>query len=160
MATSSFKTQFDLQTRLFNNVTEGFSDSEANARNNEHVNHIKWISGHLLNTRLNSMSKAVGLQPDDTYGAQFGRGASLDPHSTYPPLEEIRSKWNATSAVIGDKLNNLPEEVLAIKVEGKFPVADDTVRGLLAFLLSHESYHIGQMGILRKQMGKEAMSYN
>ena len=69
--TAALKAQFDLHTRLYNNATEGITDAEANSRNSEHVNHIKWIAGHLLNTRLESMSRVTGLEPDTTYVAQY-----------------------------------------------------------------------------------------
>jgi uncharacterized damage-inducible protein DinB len=31
--------------------------------------------------------------------------------------------------------------------------------GLIAFLVQHDSYHLGQIAFLRKQLGKPAMSY-
>jgi len=157
--TASLKAQFDLHTRLFNNVTEGITDADAHARNSEDINHIKWVAGHLLNTRMTSIAKVAGLQPDDAYSAQFGRGVSLDPGADYPPIGEITAKWKETAAAISEGINNIPEEVLAAKSPAQAPIADDSIRGLLSFLLSHEAYHIGQLGILRKLAGKEAMSY-
>ncbi len=158
--TASLKAQFDLQTRLFNNVTDGIGEQEAHLRNSEQINHIKWIAGHMLNTRLSGISKVVGLQSDDTYAAQFGRGKSLDPQAQYPSMEEITARWQATAPAIGAALSNVPEEVLSAKSPVPAPIADDTIRGLLSFLISHEAYHIGQLGILRKLAGKEAMAYN
>lgn len=157
---AALKAQFDLQTRLFNNVLEGITDAESHKRNSEHLNHIKWIAGHLLNTRVNSISKIAGLQPDESYVAQFARGSSLDPNLSYPPIEEIKSKWIATASAISDGITKMPEEKLAETTTVKVPIADDTFRGLLAFLISHEAYHIGQLSLLRKMIGKEAMSYN
>ena len=159
-STGAIKAQIDLHTRLLLNATAGISDSESHIRNTEHINNVKWIAGHLLNTRLDLMSKVAGLQPDTTYTAQFGRGNSLDPNATYPPLEEITSKWKETSSAIADGISKMPEEVLASKTPAQTPIPDDTVRGLVSFLLSHEAYHIGQLGLLRKMIGKEAMSYN
>jgi uncharacterized damage-inducible protein DinB len=162
MSTSAtaLKAQFDLQTRLFNNTLEGVTDSETNARGNDHVNHMKFIAGHLLNTRLGFMTQLTGGQPDDSYAAQFGRGVKIDPNATYPSINQITSKWNEISGAIGEGITKLPEEALEAKSPVQTPVADDTIRGLLAFLVSHESYHIGQLGLLRKMIGKEAMSYN
>ena len=157
---AALKAQFDLQTRLFNNVLEGITDAESHKRNNEHLNHIKWIAGHLLNTRVNSISKIVGLQPDESYVAQFARGATLDPNGSYPSIEDITSKWKATASTISDSITKMPEEKLSATTTVKTPIADDTFRGLLAFLISHEAYHIGQLSLLRKMIGKEAMSYN
>ncbi len=161
MSTSaaSLKAQFDLHTRLYSNALEGLTDAEANRSNSEHVNHMKWVAGHLLNTRVDLLSKLTGKEPDTTYGEQFGRGKPLSATDTYPPLEEITSKWKATAASIGEGIANIPEEALAAKTEIQTPIADDTFRGLLSFLISHEAYHIGQLGLLRKLAGKEAMSY-
>ena len=157
--TAALKAQFDLHTRLYNNATEGLTDAEANSRNSENINHIKWIAGHLLNTRLESMSRVTGLEPDTTYVAQFGRGNSLDPNAAYPPIEEIRDKWSSVADSIGTAITKMPEEVLNAKAPAQVPIADDTVRGMLSFLVSHEAYHIGQLGLLRKMVGKESMSY-
>ena len=158
-ATQALSAQIDLQTRLFNNVTEEITDSESSLRKSEYINNMKWIAGHILHTRLGSMSRVAGLQPDGMYEAQFGRGNSFDPSATYPPIEEIRQKWQATAAAISEGISNMPEEVAAAKSGAQVPIADDTVRGLVSFLVSHEAYHIGQLGLLRKMAGKEAMSF-
>src|SRR5580658_10056492 len=142
---ASLKAQFDMHTRLFNNVTEGITDQESNTRPNGRVNHIKWIAGHMLHSRLNTITKMTGGEPDNTYGALFGRSVSLDPNASYPSLEEITSKWNAASSIISDRLNNIPEDVLASKSPVQAPIADDTMRGMFSFLISHEAYHVGQL---------------
>jgi uncharacterized damage-inducible protein DinB len=154
------KAQFDMQTRLFNNVLDGITDTDANARKNENINHIKWVAGHLLDSRLTNIAKMTGMQPDDTYTAQFGRGMALDPKAAYPPITEITAKWKETATALSEGISKIPEEVLAAPSPAKAPIADDTIRGLLSFIVSHESYHIGQLSILRKMAGKEAMSYN
>jgi hypothetical protein len=41
----------------------------------------------------------------------------------------------------------------------RFPLGDSTELGLMAFLVQHDSYHIGQLGFLRRQLGKPAMAY-
>lgn len=41
----------------------------------------------------------------------------------------------------------------------RFPVDLPTVHGGLGFLLQHESYHIGQLALLRKYFGYPAMRY-
>lgn len=39
------------------------------------------------------------------------------------------------------------------------PLAGPTLLGTIAFLMQHESYHVGQMGLLRKQLGRPATTY-
>ncbi len=157
---AALKAQFDLHTRLYNNALTGVSDAESHSRNNDHVNHMKWIAGHLLNTRLDLLTKMTGGQPDTTYGAQFGRGNSLDPNATYPPLEELTAKWSNSADAISEGIGHIPEEVLDSKAPAQTPIADESFRGMLSFLISHEAYHVGQLGLLRKLIGKEAMSYS
>ena len=156
---AALKAQFDLQTRLYCNALEGISDSESATRGGEHINNIKWVAGHLLDTRVGSMARLAGLTPDGSYGAQFGRGVELDLKANYPPIEELVARWKESAAAIGDGLTKIPEDVLAAPSNANAPIADDTIRGLIAFLVSHESYHIGQIAMLRKMMGKEAMSF-
>jgi hypothetical protein len=38
-------------------------------------------------------------------------------------------------------------------------VGDRTLLGALAFLAQHESYHVGQLALLRKYAGLPAMRY-
>jgi hypothetical protein len=42
----------------------------------------------------------------------------------------------------------------------KFPIEDASRLGLLAFLVQHDSYHIGQLSWLRKYAGLPAMKYS
>jgi uncharacterized damage-inducible protein DinB len=156
---AALKAQFDLQTRLFNNVLAGVSDADSNTRNNENTNHIKWVAGHVLNSRVNMMNKMTGSEADTTYAAQFARGVPLDLNATYPSIEEIISRWNDAAPAISERLIQIPEDTLDAKAPVPGPIADESFRGLLAFLISHESYHIGQLSVLRKMAGKEAMSY-
>ncbi len=55
--------------------------------------------------------------------------------------------------------NNLPDAALSSPAPAKMPVNDDTLGGMLAFIMHHEAYHIGQLSLLRRILGKEAMKY-
>jgi len=157
---AALKAQFDLHTRLYNNVLDGISDEEANNRNSEHVNHIKWVAGHLLDARIKSMNQLTGGEADSTYTEKFGRTSVLDPTgASYPTLGEITAKWNEISPVISARITSIPEELLDGKAPAQSPIPDESFRGLVAFLVSHEAYYVGQLSILRKLAGKEAMSY-
>lgn len=83
------------------------------------------------------------------------------PKGEFPTIEQIRNKWNETSPVIRAGLADLHEDSLNAVIEAKHPVSpfDDTIAGLWAFINDHQSYHIGQIGILRRALGKEAMQY-
>lgn len=149
---------FDLHTRLFNNVLADLDDAETNTRARETVNHIKWLAGHLTSTR-HSMGKLAGMDEEDPYGELFSHGHGIRDNVDYPGIDAIRARWNRLSEVIAPALSALPAEALSGPAPARVPVADDTLGGFLAFLMHHEAYHIGQMGILRRYLGKEAMQY-
>lgn len=76
-ATEILKTQFDLQTNQFRRTLEGISDSESSIRNHDRINHIKFIAGYLLETRVNAITQLVGGDPDIRYNEQFGYLVSI-----------------------------------------------------------------------------------
>ncbi len=152
------KTQFDLHTKLFNNVLSEISDEQADIRADEKINHIKWLAGHITAARM-GLGKFGGLDEDKSFDEFFGHGKSIDTTLNYPSLKEIQNKWNAISERISEGLANLPSDILRSKAPIQVPVSDPSMEGFLGFMMHHEAYHIGQMGILRKFTGKEAMSY-
>ncbi len=150
--------QFDLHTRLFNNVLDGISEKASNERISNHVNNLKWIAGHLTSSRF-GLKDIADLDATDPYAELFGHGHGLRTDVEYPTIEEIRGLWNKISDTISAGLSRLPEDVLNGPAPSRVPIGDDTFEGMLAFLMHHEAYHIGQMGFLRKQIGKEPMRY-
>jgi len=158
--------QYDLHDVLFNNVIAGISDEESNQTLADPMNSVKWLAGHLLWANAN-LANVGGTQVEvkwrDHFHTKEGGGPAdfNAPQSPLPTLEEIRVKWNADSAVIRKGLENLQDEALntAISVKHPIHVFDDTLGGLWAFINDHQSYHIGQIGILRRALGKPAMSY-
>ena len=76
-----------------------------------------------------------------------------------PKLAQITAAWAEVSAALAERFGTLTEADLAAESTQEFPVADGTVLGGAAFLLQHDSYHVGQLGILRKHWTSESMSY-
>ena len=155
---STVKQQFDLHTRLFNNVLDGISNADTDSRANDHVNHLKWLAGHLTSTRFGFKDLAQ-FETANPYGEVFGHGKAIDPTADYPSIESIKENWNAISGPISEALGNLPEAALQGDAP-KVPIGDGKFGDFLDFIMHHEAYHIGQMGILRKFMGMDAMKYS
>ena len=151
----SITLQFDLHTRLFNNVLQGIEENESYNRFNN-SNNIKWLAGHLVSTRL--LFANFSRLSDDGRFKMFGKGfdSSLD----YPTLEIIKSKWNEIAPTISKGLKNLSPDELKEKGVFQTPIGDDNMKNFIEFVIHHEAYHIGQLGILRKQLGKESMKYS
>jgi len=159
--------QYDLHDVLFNNAIDNINDDEANKCIVEPLNSIKWLAGHLLWAQR-SLIRIGGAQVEIPWTGHFltAQGSTEEerkmPKGEFPTIEQIRNKWNETSVAIREGLANLPEEALNAVIEGRHPVTpfDNTVAGLWAFINDHQAYHIGQIGILRRALGKDAMQYS
>lgn len=158
MENSVFTNIFDLQTRLFNNVINGVEDSHATARANEKVNHIKWLAGHLVSTR-HMLAGVLGANVEEKYADLYAQGKGLQPDADYPPLADIKTEWQKITEVVRPLIANLKKEALGSPIPFPVPVAEQNVNGFVSFLLHHEAYHLGQLGLLRKYQGYEPMNY-
>jgi hypothetical protein len=159
--------QYDLHNLLFNNVIAGISDDEAGKCIADPMNSVKWLAGHLVWAQLN-LANISGVQVIVPWGYQFmsKEGATEADYNAskteVPTLETIKTKWNEISSAIRTGLENLPEEALSSTIQVPHPILpfDNTLSGLWAFINHHQAYTIGQIGILRRGLGKEAMKYS
>ena len=159
--------QYDLHNVLFNNVIADITDEESNKCIADSMNSVKWLAGHLLWANAN-LANISGMQIEVKWRDHFHtkQGGSAEdfnaPKSVLPTLEEVKNKWNEDAPVTRKGLENLTEEALNTIVEFKHPILpfDNTLAGLWAFINHHQAYTIGQIGILRRGLGKDAMKYN
>lgn len=149
--------QFDLQTRLFNNVTDGVSDAQSHQAMSDNTNHLAWLVGHTVSTRY-MLANGLGIQDQEPYPDLFSDRRGIDRAATYPGMADLTRTWNDLSAKISGALRNLPEEALASPIPEPVPTGG-TLADLIAFICHHEAYTIGQMGIVRKYHGLPAMKY-
>lgn len=91
--------------------------------------------------------------------APFLEGArTLDEVSTLPPLSEQAAAWDRISTHLAGEIERLDTPRLAAAAR-PFPGSDGTVLGALAFLAQHDTYHLGQIALLRRQAGLPGMRY-
>ncbi|MGF1636679.1 MAG: DinB family protein [Cyclobacteriaceae bacterium] len=156
--------QFNLHHRLFNNVLEGFTDYESNQRLNgsKQINHVKYLAGHLLNSNY-GLAIMAGMNADvikwNELFAVMGQSEAKD-DITYPTIEEIVAEWNQLYPVLLKNLSNMSTEALNAKPPAPFDQVADSSVELWAFINHHIAYHIGQIGILRRGIGKNPMHYD
>jgi uncharacterized damage-inducible protein DinB len=84
---------------------------------------------------------------------------SIDEIRSWATLDQVRTAWLAISAHLLTTLESLTTEELDTPKAPRFPITDTTPLGMIAFLTQHDSYHIGQVGFVRRQLGKPAMVY-
>ena len=159
--------QYDLHNVLYNNVIADISDEESNKCVADPMNSVKWLAGHLLWAQAN-LANIGGVQIEvkwrDHFHTREGGGPAdfNAPKSELPTLQQIKYKWNEDGPVIRKGLENLPDAALDSVIDVPHPIFpfDNTLAGLWAFINHHQAYTIGQIGILRRGLGKDAMKYS
>ena len=149
---------YDLNTDLLLNCLEGLSDSEAQTRLEAGGNSITFLAAHLTDTRHFLVARLGHVLPNPL--ARYLEDVrSIDEITEWPSLEEIRSAWRAVSAHLQSVLSRLSADELAEPKAHRFPLEDTSRLGMIAFLVQHDSYHLGQVGFIRRQLGKPPLSY-
>jgi uncharacterized damage-inducible protein DinB len=105
------------------------------------------------------LARALGSTAAYPLGENLEGARSIEDVDELPSLSEIQAIWSDVTEDLVHRLDALSEADLAKPAEQKFPTDDESTLGGIAFLLHHESYHLGQLGLLRKQLGHPAMSY-
>lgn len=118
---------------------------------------LNWIGGHLVATR-NVILKLVGDEPIWTPedAEPYVRGAApLGEDSRAQPWDRILKDMADSQKKIEAGLEKLTDEALAAS-PGEDAVAGQGTLGLeLSFLQFHEAYHVGQIGLMRRLLGKD-----
>ncbi|MEW6071846.1 MAG: DinB family protein [Planctomycetota bacterium] len=137
---------------------DGISHADSLAAPPKGGNGINWVLGHVVNTR-GVMLDLLGAAP--VLGARgkelYGRGSkAIGPGAPCLSLEELRRLLDASQATLRQKLAAADEAALAREVPDLFDAAQKTTCAVkLAQLLFHEAYHMGQIGTIRRAIGKE-----
>lgn len=148
----------NLNTRLFINTFDEVNEVIARKRLNDKTNNMIFIACHLLDARY-YLANLIGIDEPCPYKEIFDQANSIKDIKEYPSLEEIKSSWLDISDRIVKKMSELEAAQLEAKSPQKFPIDDESLLGGIAFLVDHEGYHIGQLGLLRKYFGLPAMKY-
>jgi uncharacterized damage-inducible protein DinB len=146
-----------LNTKLFRNCLDGLTDEQAAMRPSESTNSAAFIAAHLADSRY-FILKVLGAPRPSPLGPYLDNAKGIDDVMQCPPLAESLAAWTAASHAIRDRLAVVTAAELDASVTMRLP-ATQTVLGVLTFLVQHDSYHIGQLALLRKYAGLPAMQY-
>jgi hypothetical protein len=145
--------QFRITTNLFIKAMSGVDAEEAMRRPGELSNPLLWLAGHVTHFRTRLLT-LVGVPRDFPWGSLFDTGAKVGPASLYPKPDDITAVWEELSELLVQRLSTLTEADLATPPAARVPSTDATLRGAIGYFSLHEAYHVGQMGYVRKWLGK------
>jgi uncharacterized damage-inducible protein DinB len=147
-----------LNTKLFRNCLEDLSDEQAALRPSGTTNNAAFVAAHLTNSRFYLLN-VLGVQEPDPLAPYLHGRTSLDDLQTLPPITDIQAAWTKAAHLLRDRLDALTPADLDAPSTAKFPLFNGTLLGTLTFLVQHDSYHVGQLSLLRKFSGLPAMRF-
>ena len=147
-----------LNTVLFRNCLDELTDEQAARRPSGAPNSAAFVAAHLTNSRFYLLG-ALGVAEKDPLAPYLDGRKSLDQLERLPALSEIQAAWTQAAHLLRDRLATLTPAELDGPSTVRFPLANGTLLGTLTFLVQHDSYHIGQLSLLRKYCGLPAMRY-
>lgn len=150
---------FDLNTDLVLSCTDGLGEARANQRLEGGGNSIAFLLAHLVDAR-HFLASLLGSPLPNPVGELLAEVRSIDEVTRLPPLVELVEAWGAVSAHLAGVLDRLRPSDLEAPVAQPFPIPGGTALEAIAFLAQHDSYHLGQIAFLRRQLGLPAMRYD
>ena len=160
LALALHQIQFARQYTL--SLLDGIEPAEWFAMPGGSPTHLAWQVGHLAMAQYGlCLFRIRGRQEIDTelmsgsFRKQFSRGTTpnADP-AQCPPPEEIRATFDRVYEQVLKELPGVDEATLADPVEMPFVAGYPNKLGALLFSSHHEMLHAGQMGLLRRLLGK------
>ncbi len=121
-------------------------------------NCLNWVLGHVVLYR-GTMLKMIGRRPllEGERATPYQRGSHPDGSEHYLDLATLRGLLSDAHQEFIPALAVMTVEELAANVPDEFnrPPLAGSIGNALARLSFHESYHAGQIGLLRRIAGKD-----
>lgn len=149
--------QLELCNRLLEMNTADVSHEDSLATPPRGGSCLNQVVGHMARTRNLALGNMGQKSPypmedfdpyDDRTGVRFSRENAL-------PFDELRRRFKAMQEPLVRAIKGMSPEAMASPPPRKITGApDETVGTNLATFVFHETYHVGQTGVLRRVAGK------
>lgn len=149
---------FKLNSRLYLNCLADMDEDQARWRPTDATNSAAFVALHLLDSRY-AIARLIGLERISPFAAMTEGKRSINEMEAMPSLAEMKEAWKAVTGEMRERMKELTTDDLNRDTGTKAPIEDRTLLSVLAFYFQHDSFHLGQLALLRKQMGLQPMSY-
>lgn len=147
-----------------NQLLQDVADDDWFRMPTEGVTHLAWQVGHLAMAQYAlTMLRLRGKEPADAelitndFLRAFKKGSAPVGNATkYPPIDEIRSVFDRVHERALTELADYDEDQLNEELPEPHALFN-TKLGSVFFCSAHEMMHAGQIGLLRRLLGKEPL---
>jgi len=142
-------------------VLESISEEDALKRIEGRTNHIIWMVGNFLDMRY-AMGNVLGLTEEFQYKDFFFQGKALDESLAYPSLQDLIKDFHRISPLVYQRLLQVTDEELikAFPMGMNIEFFPEDVLNFVGMCIGREDYLCGQMGLMRRILGYDAMKYD
>lgn len=147
---------FEITRRLVHKFADGLSNEDSVAVPSFKANNFNWVTGHILVSRarvLDLLGRPQVLSSAEA--VLYETGSDLVTDNTAVPLARLLAALDASQAEISQGLQTAGEDELAALYDSE---RKQTVLERIEGLHWHETYHLGQLEILR-QVSAEKESF-
>jgi hypothetical protein len=141
---------YSLNAMTIENNLEGFTEQDAMYQPDSGGNCANWILGHIVATRsqiMENLNQPPFWNEEQIQPYLRGSAPITDAESVIP-LSKMLDDFKTNHEKFLAMLKQMTEDEL------KIPINGDTMYERLAFLQFHEAYHAGQLGLIRRLVGK------
>jgi len=149
--------RFAFNERFLDLLTQDFEDQNWLLRAGP-GNHAQWLLGHLAGTRRWALREFGRPGCEELpWEKHFFIGSMPTPAGDDIAPALLREAWLREGKVLRSWLETLTPAQADAPFK-PFPDGSRTVGGALHFLYFHETYHVGQIGLLRRMAGKPGVA--
>lgn len=136
--------------RITNSTLDGITHEDSLVHPPNGGNCINWLVGHMLLSR-DDVFERLGIErvwTDKEASEVYDRGSALlTDNGKAVELSSLLELFNQTQPLLLEAMERLNAE----------PTEDGKMEEAVAFYNFHEAYHLGQIAILRRFLGKESI---
>lgn len=148
-------------SQQFYNALQDITEEMALQRNDGKTNHVLWMAGNLVNDRYWA-GNILGMKDTDPNAELFNAGKAIEDNKIYPSLQSLKEEWHKISPQLYERLLQVSDEELqeAYKMDLGVSFFTENKLNAIGMFIGREDYLLGQIGLMRKLLGLQGMSYN
>ncbi|MHC4925108.1 MAG: DinB family protein [Planctomycetota bacterium] len=154
----SLADKFAFNDRMMDMLTEGFALSDWRHREEGGGNSAVWVLGHVTKVRMDLLRRLGEEIETATWEEKFDRGTPCVDASAYPPGEQMRDEFHAVGERLQAALKAVTPEKGAEPFGIDLPIGDADLAKGADWLHFHETYHLGNIGYIRRLRGMEGIA--
>ena len=149
--------QLRLNATMVRRALDGLDAETAARRPVENVNPLAFLAVHVVDARAYLIG-ILGGDASHDWSEEFAAAQRFEDIDPMPTPEQLLETFGILSARLEARLDSIDAESLDQPSGESFPTGDESVLGAIAFLAFHESYHVGQIALLHRAVGRGSLS--